>query len=69
LQLKFYLKFKNKEDLIFTEHGHRFFDLKRSGTADEVLFQNQAGTVILWPIPELELNANPTTTKHRLLKL
>jgi hypothetical protein len=46
LQLKFYLKFKNKEDLSFTEQPYPFFDLKRSGTADGYyLFQNQAGTV------------------------
>ena len=46
----------------FTEYGHRFFDLKRSGTMDAVLSTSKPGwntTDALWPIPETELLANP----------
>ena len=46
---------------LFTEHGHRFFDLKRFGKLDEVLSSkigwNQ--TDQLWPLPQSELRANP----------
>ncbi len=48
---------------LFTEQGHRWFDLKRTGKASEVLSSikaNWAETNILFPIPanELELNSN-----------
>lgn len=46
----------------FTEHGMRWFDLKRTGKATEVLAPLKAGwrdTDILFPIPESELSANP----------
>jgi hypothetical protein len=46
----------------FTEYGHRFFDLKRTGQLDAVLFPVKPGwetTDQLWPIPETELIANP----------
>jgi hypothetical protein len=46
----------------FTEYGHRFFDLKRTGTIDGVLSTSKPGwnaTDALWPIPETELLANP----------
>jgi hypothetical protein len=46
----------------FTEYGHRFFDLKRTGSADAVLSLSKPGwnaTDVLWPIPETELLANP----------
>ena len=47
---------------LFTEHGHRFFDLKRTGRADAVLGPVKPGwnaTDILLPIPESELLVNP----------
>lgn len=47
---------------LFTEFGQRFFDLKRSGLIDNVLSISKPGwnsTDKFWPIPELELNANP----------
>lgn len=47
---------------LFTEWGHRWFDLKRTGRADVVL-QNKTGykpTAKLYPIPQLELNKNPS---------
>ncbi len=48
---------------LFTEQGHRWFDLKRTGKASEVLStikSNWKETNILFPIPanELELNLN-----------
>ena len=46
---------------LFTEHGHRFFDLKRMGKADEVLSLVKPGwnaTDILFPIPEEEILVN-----------
>ncbi len=47
---------------LFTELGHRFFDLKRTGRADAVLGPVKPGwnaTDILLPIPESELLVNP----------
>lgn len=47
---------------LFTEHGHRFFDLKRSRTIDAVLsaFKNGWNSEdALLPIPQNELSANP----------
>ncbi|WP_269235000.1 RagB/SusD family nutrient uptake outer membrane protein [Flavobacterium flavigenum] len=46
----------------FTEHGHRFFDLKRSNQLDAVLSVLKPGwnsTDALFPIPQTELIANP----------
>ncbi|WP_299546948.1 RagB/SusD family nutrient uptake outer membrane protein [Seonamhaeicola sp.] len=47
---------------LFTEQGHRWFDLKRMGKADAVLSPIKAGwrsTDIILPIPESELELNP----------
>lgn len=63
----------NKDDLLdaiiqerqvelFTEHGHRWFDLKRTGRASEVLQSvktNWQDTQELLPIPDTELLVNP----------
>ncbi len=46
----------------FSEQGHRFFDLKRTGRASSVLppiKPNWQSTDILFPIPESELILNP----------
>lgn len=46
----------------FTEHGHRFFDLKRFDKIDAVLSASKPGwesTDRLLPIPQSELSANP----------
>ncbi len=48
---------------LFTEQGHRWFDIKRTGKAEEVLSAVKSGwrnTDVLLPIPEneLELNSN-----------
>lgn len=47
---------------LFTEYGHRFFDLKRTVDINIVLSQKKPGwnsTDILFPIPQNELNVNP----------
>ncbi|PIV93654.1 MAG: RagB/SusD family nutrient uptake outer membrane protein [Flavobacteriaceae bacterium CG17_big_fil_post_rev_8_21_14_2_50_33_15] len=46
---------------LFTEHGHRWFDLKRMGFADDILSpikEHWQTTDILLPIPETELQMN-----------
>jgi hypothetical protein len=51
----------------FTEYGHRFFDLKRTGALNSVLPTVKSGwnsTDALWPIPETELLANPNMTQN-----
>lgn len=48
---------------LFTEMGHRFFDLKRKGAIDQVLAPVKPGwdtTDGLWPLPAAELSANPS---------
>lgn len=53
---------KQRRFELFTEFGHRFFDLKRSGSIDGVLSISKPGwntTDRLWPLPALELNTNP----------
>lgn len=48
---------------LFTEFGHRFFDLKRTGELDNVLTGVKTGwksTERLLPIPQTELSANPS---------
>ena len=52
---------------LFTEYGHRFFDLKRTGALDTVLPTVKPGwntTDQLWPIPETELLTNPNLTQN-----
>ncbi len=62
-----------KEDLIeaiinerqvelFTEYGHRWFDLKRTGKAAHVLAPlkpSWSDTDVLWPVPQSEILLNP----------
>ena len=46
----------------FTEHGHRFFDLKRYNQLDAVLSGTKSGWNThdrLFPIPQIELSTNP----------
>lgn len=53
---------KERRAELFTEQGHRWFDLKRSGTAGAVLSGIKPGwraTHILLPLPEEELILNP----------
>lgn len=52
---------------LFTEMGHRWFDLKRMGKAIEVLAPIKPGwrdTDLLFPIPETELSLNPNLTQN-----
>ena len=47
---------------LFTEYGHRFFDLKRSGKIDAILSSTKTGwnpINILFPLPQNELSINP----------
>lgn len=53
---------KERRHELFTEYGHRFFDLKRTGGLDAVLPEVKPGWDThdrLWPIPETEILANP----------
>lgn len=53
---------KERRFELFTESGHRFFDLKRNGDLDTVLTGVKFGwnsTDRLLPIPESELTLNP----------
>lgn len=52
---------------LFTEFGHRFFDLKRTGALNAVLSAVKPGwnsTDEHWPIPETEILANPNLTQN-----
>ncbi|HEU5168011.1 MAG TPA: RagB/SusD family nutrient uptake outer membrane protein [Chitinophagaceae bacterium] len=54
---------KERRTELFTEWGHRWFDLKRTKTADEVLTiakaPNWQPTDALYPIPLIQLQLNP----------
>lgn len=53
---------KERRFELFTEHGHRWFDIRRFGVAGEVLAPIKPGwkpTNVLLPIPESELMMNP----------
>lgn len=53
---------------LFAEWGHRWFDLKRWGTATQVLGINKGITVssdmLLYPIPFLEIQADPNLVQN-----
>lgn len=47
---------------LFTEHGHRWFDIKRRNVADQILSPLKPSwkpTNILWPVPEADILLNP----------
>ncbi len=53
---------KERRVELFTEFGHRFFDLKRTGMIDTVLSATKEGwdsTESLLPLPQVELDLNP----------
>lgn len=53
---------KERRVELFTELGHRWFDLKRTGLSNAVLSLVKPGwqsTDVLWPLPEAELLLNP----------
>ncbi|MGY8910888.1 MAG: RagB/SusD family nutrient uptake outer membrane protein, partial [Flavobacteriales bacterium] len=52
---------------LFTEWGHRWFDLKRIEKADEVLGNNNSlweTTDVLYPIPSEDRKRNPNLTQN-----
>jgi len=53
---------------LFCEWGHRWYDLKRTGRAGIVLAPlkgtNWQATDSLWPIPQPEINLNPSLTQN-----
>jgi starch-binding outer membrane protein, SusD/RagB family len=53
---------------LFAEWGHRWFDLKRTGQATAVLGQLKSATWQptdeLWPIPQSQINLNPSLTQN-----
>jgi len=59
---------KERRIELFTEWEHRWFDLKRTGRVNTVLAlekpQNWKPTAALFPIPILELNANPNLKQN-----
>ena len=60
---------KERRIELFTEFGHRFFDLKRYGLLDTVLSGLKTGwntTDQLFPIPEMELSLNPNLEPQNL---
>lgn len=53
---------------LFTEWGHRWLDLKRTGNALDVLGPIKSGFTeedLLWPIPQKEINNNPALREHQ----
>ena len=65
-------------DLVIKERGYEFifegkrwFDLKRTGTADEILLANRGITIAdshyLWPIPVGEISFNDAIIDHRFI--
>ena len=52
---------------LFSEWGHRFYDLKRTGRAYAVLGAIKPmweSTDTVYPIPQNEINANPFLTQN-----
>ena len=59
--------YKERQRELFAEWGHRWFDLKRTGKADEVLSLVKSGwqsTDKRFPIPQTELQINPNITQN-----
>ncbi|TCC99460.1 RagB/SusD family nutrient uptake outer membrane protein [Pedobacter hiemivivus] len=61
---------KERRTELFTEVGHRFFDLKRTGTIDAVMSVASplkggiwTSQKQIWPIPTADINANPNLTQ------
>ncbi|MCF3109566.1 RagB/SusD family nutrient uptake outer membrane protein [Niabella sp. CC-SYL272] len=58
---------RERRSELFCEWGNRWFDLKRTGKADAVLSglkPGWAGTAKLFPIPQLELTADPNLVQN-----
>ena len=54
---------------LFAEFGHRWLDLKRTGTADAVIGALKPSgwrpEAVLWPVPQAQRNANPSLTQNK----
>ena len=52
----------------FCEWAHRWYDLKRTGRANDILAPLKGATWqstdVLWPIPQQEINLNPSLTQN-----
>ena len=60
--------FEERRKELFSEWGHRWFDLKRSGRVDEVLGSNSPNWESadqLYPIPEEERMKNPNLSQNK----
>jgi starch-binding outer membrane protein, SusD/RagB family len=59
---------KERQVEFFTEWGHRWLDLKRTGRADGVLSQvkgpNWQKADQLYPVPQAEMNSNPSLSQN-----
>ncbi|SEM31149.1 SusD family protein [bacterium A37T11] len=58
---------KERQTELFTEWGQRWFDLKRTGTADAVLGAGKTGWVpdaSLYPVPQAQRDKNPYLTQN-----
>lgn len=59
---------KERQAELFCEWGHRWYDLKRTARANDVLLPIKGttwqSTDVLWPIPQQEINLNPSLTQN-----
>lgn len=59
---------KERRHELFAEWGHRWFDLKRTNRANPVLGMLKPGswqnTDILWPLPQTQINLNPSLVQN-----
>lgn len=61
-----HLIFEERKKELFTEWGHRWLDLKRTGWATEILGDSDTWelTDLLYPLPESEREKNPNLTQN-----
>lgn len=59
---------KERQHELFAEWGHRWYDLKRTNKADEILSTLKPLTwdnhQLLWPVPVNQINANPALIQN-----
>ncbi|WP_316814105.1 RagB/SusD family nutrient uptake outer membrane protein [Pedobacter heparinus] len=60
---------KERRIEFFSEWGHRWFDIKRTGRADAILAPLKGtgwqSTDVLWPIPQADINNNASLTQNK----
>ncbi len=65
--LKLAIEHERRSEL-FCEWAHRWYDIKRTGRADDILSPLKTSTWqltdTLWPIPQQEINLNPTLLQN-----